>query len=138
MTEVQENHMMRKAAVTYIIQSLTIIAVMTVLALLSAGVWGSLSMIGVPLAVAAGFQVFASLTYGLASSSSASLPTFYLAASGLRMIAGIATVLIYLFLADDEMQIRFFVFLFLVYYLVLLIYDTLYFVRVEKKIHRNA
>ena len=135
--------MMRKAAVTYIIQSLTIIAVMTVLALLSAGVWGSLSMIGVPLAVAAGFQVFASLTYGLAwravtSSSSASLPTFYLAASGLRMIAGIATVLIYLFLAADEMQIRFFVFLFLVYYLVLLIYDTLYFVRVEKKIHRNA
>ena len=61
-----ENNMMRKAAVTYIIQSLTIIAVMTVLALLSAGVWGSLSMIGVPLAVAAGFQVFASLTYGLA------------------------------------------------------------------------
>lgn len=143
MTEVQENNMMRKAAVTYIIQSLTIIAVMTVLALLSAGVWGSLSMIGVPLAVAAGFQVFASLTYGLAwravaSGSSASLPTFYLAASGLRMIAGIATVLIYLFLADDEMQIRFFVFLFLAYYLVLLIYDTLYFVRVEKKIHRNA
>ena len=41
-------------------------------------------------------------------------------------------------LDDDEMQIRFFVFLFLVYYLVLLIYDTLYFVRVEKKIHRNA
>lgn len=143
MTEVQENNMMRKAAVTYIIQSLTIIAVMTVLALLSAGVWGSLSMIGVPLAVAAGFQVLACLTYGLAwravaSSSSASLPMFYLAASGLRMIAGIATVLIYLFLADDEMQIRFFVFLFLAYYLVLLIYDTLYFVRVEKKIHRNA
>ncbi len=134
---------MDKPVYTYIFQSHTIIAVLTVLVCACIARWGDLSLMGVPVAVAAGFQVLACLTYGMAwrtvaHRSTASLPVFYLAASGIRMLAGIATVVVYLFLVSDAVSVRAFVFLFLAYYLVLLVYDTLYFVKVEKKIRQNV
>lgn len=134
---------MDKSVSAYIFQSHTIIAVLTVLVCACMMKWGDLSLMGVPVAVAAGFQVLACLTYGMAwrtvaRRSAASLPVFYLAASGIRMLAGIATVVVYLFLVSDALSVRFFIFLFLTYYIVLLIYDTFYFVRMEKKIHQNV
>lgn len=134
---------MDKPVYTYIFQSHTIIAVLTVLVCACIARWGDLSRMGVPVAVTAGFQVLACLTYGLAWRtvahwSTASLPVFYLAASGIRMLAGMATVVVYLFLVSDAASVRAFVFLFLTYYLVLLVYDTLYFVKVEKKIRQNV
>lgn len=134
---------MDKPVYTYIFQSHTIIAVLTVLACACIARWGDLSRMGVPVAVTAGFQVLACLTYGMAWRtvahwSTASLPVFYLAASGIRMLAGMATVVVYLFLVSDAASVRAFVFIFLTYYLVLLVYDTLYFVKVEKKIRQNV
>lgn len=134
---------MDKPVYTYIFQSHTIIAVLTVLVCACIARWGDLSRMGVPVAVTAGFQVLACLTYGMAWRtvahwSTASLPVFYLAASGIRMLAGMATVVVYLFLVSDAASVRAFVFLFLTYYLVLLVYDTLYFVKVEKKIRQNV
>ncbi len=133
---------MCKSATTYIFQSHTLIAVLTVLVCLGGMAWGDLSLMAVPMVVAAGFQVVACLSYGMAWSavarrSTASLPVFYLAASGIRMLLGVATVVIYLFLVSDASAVRVFIFLFLAYYLVLLVYDTFYFVRKEKKIHQN-
>ncbi len=134
---------MCKVAVTYMVQSLALIVVLTALVFLCIVNWGDLSLMAVPTVVTAGFQLLACLAYGIAwravaCRSSASLPVFYLAASGIRMLAGIATVVVYLFLASDTSSVRFFVFLFLAYYLVLLVYDTLYFVKVEKKIRQNV
>ncbi len=134
---------MRKVAVIYMVQSLALIAVVTALAFLCITSWGDWSLMGMPTVVAAGFQLLACLVYGMfwravACRSSASLPVFYLAASGIRMLAGIATVVIYLFLVSEASSVRFFVSVFLAYYFLLLVYDTLYFVNVEKKIRQNV
>ena len=50
------------------------------------------------------------------------------------MLAAIATVVIFLFLVDNKVAITTFVITFLSFYFVMLIYDTWYFVKVEKKI----
>ena len=44
----------------------------------------------------------------------------------------------FLFLSDDKTAIRFFVIAFLIYYFIILIYDTAYFVKVEKTIQQNG
>ena len=59
-------------------------------------------------------------------------------ASGARMFAGVVVVLGFLFLSDDKTVIRFFVIAFLLYYFIILIYDTAYFVKVEKTIQQNG
>ena len=50
------------------------------------------------------------------------------------MMAGLAIVVVYLLVADNPLAIRFFAVVFLVYYLVVLTYDTAFFVKVEKSL----
>ena len=95
------------------------------------------------LVISAVFQLVACIAYAfvwkaVAASSTESLPTLYLTASGCRMFAGIVTVLAYCFASDDKAAIRFFVTAFLIYYFIILIYDTAYFMKVEKKIRHNV
>ena len=59
-------------------------------------------------------------------------------ASACRMFAAIVVVIIYCLLSSNRDSILFFVVTFLIYYFVILIYDTWYFVKIEKKIKNNV
>ena len=123
---------------TYLRQSICLTAGITLLALLYVNLWGDMEMMTVPICISAVFQLVACIAYGLvwkwvSATSPASLPTLYMAASALRMFAAIVVVLAYCLLTDNRDSIRFFVVTFLIYYFVILIYDTWYFVKVEKR-----
>ena len=54
------------------------------------------------------------------------------------MFAAVVTVMVFCFLASSHASILCFVVIFLIYYFVILIFDTWYFVRIEKKIKQNV
>ena len=128
---------------TYLRQSICLIAGLTLLALLYVNLKGDMGLMTMPIFISAVFQLVACIAYGLvwkwvSTSSPASLPTLYMAASAFRMFVGIVIVLAYCFVADDQTSIKFFVVTFLIYYFVILIYDTWYFVKIEKGIKQNV
>ena len=128
---------------TYLRQSICLIAGLTLLALLYVNLKGDMGLMTMPIFISAVFQLVACIAYGLvwkwvSSSSPASLPTLYMAASAFRMFVGIVIVLAYCFVADDQTSIKFFVVTFLIYYFVILIYDTMYFVKIEKRFKQNV
>ena len=128
---------------TYLRQSICLIAGLTLLSLLFVNLKGDMEWMLMPICISAVFQLVACIAYGLvwkwvSSSSPASLPTLYMAASAFRMFVGIVIVLAYCFMADDQASIKFFVVTFLIYYFVILIYDTWYFVKIEKKFKQNV
>lgn len=128
---------------TYLRQSICLIAGLTLLALLYVNLKGDMGLMTMPIFISAVFQLVACIAYGLvwkwvSTSSPASLPTLYMAASAFRMFVGIVLVLAYCFVADDQTSIKFFVVTFLIYYFVILIYDTWYFVKIEKRFKQNV
>lgn len=128
---------------TYLRQSICLIAGLTLLALLYVNLKGDMGLMTMPIFISAVFQLVACIAYGLVwkwvlTSSPASLPTLYIAASVFRMFVGIVIVLAYCFMADDQASIKFFVATFLIYYFVILIYDTWYFVKIEKSFKQNV
>jgi len=130
---------MNKIVNTYLRQSICLTAGLSLLALLYANLWGDRELMTMPIVVSAVFQLVTCIAYGVvwrkvALSSPGSLPTLYLAASAIRMLAAIVTVVIFLFLVDNKVAITTFVITFLSFYFVMLIYDTWYFVKIEKKI----
>ena len=123
---------------TYLRQSICLTAGMTLLALLYVNLKGDMELMTLPICISAVFQLVACIAYGLvwkwvSATSPASLPTLYMAASALRMFAAVVVVMAYCLLTDNRDSIRFFVVTFLIYYFVILIYDTWYFVKVEKR-----
>ena len=128
---------------TYLRQSICLIAGLTLLALLYVNLKGDMGLMTMPIFISAVFQLVACIAYGLvwkwvSTSSPASLPTLYMAASAFRMFVGIVIVLAYCFVADDQTSIKFFVVTFLIYYFVILIYDTWYFVKIERRFKQNV
>ncbi|MBR7029735.1 MAG: hypothetical protein IKI06_00670 [Prevotella sp.] len=128
---------------TYLRQSICLIVGLTLLALLYVNLKGDMGLMTMPIFISAVFQLVACIAYGLvwkwvSTSSPASLPTLYMAASAFRMFVGIVIVLAYCFMADDQASIKFFVVTFLIYYFVILIYDTWYFVKIEKIFKQNV
>ena len=90
-----------------------------------------------PLVVSAMFSLVASTAYGeawkaVAKSSPANLAKFYLAAMMLKMMAGVLVFLIYVLVCDKQNILGFTV-IFALFYVVLLVFDCIYFARVEKK-----
>ena len=128
---------------TYLRQSICLIAGLTLLFLLFVNLKGDMELMTMPICISAVFQLVACIAYGLvwkwvSSSSPASLPTLYMAASAFRMFVGIVIVLAYCFMADNQASIKFFVVTFLIYYFVILIYDTWYFVKIERRFKQNV
>lgn len=128
---------------TYIRQSVCLIVGLTLLFLLYVRVWGNADNMVIPIAISAVFQLVSCIAYGMvwktvSASSPGSLPTLYMAASGFRMLAGAVIVLAYCLAVEVRSAIVFFVITFLAYYFAILIYDTWYFVKVEKRIKQNA
>ena len=90
-----------------------------------------------PLVVSAIFSLVASTAYGeawkaVAKSSPANLAKFYMAALVIKMIAGTLGFLIYVLVCDRQ-NILGFTAIFALFYVVLLVFDCIYFARVEKK-----
>lgn len=90
-----------------------------------------------PLVVSAIFSLVASIAYGeawkaVAKSSSANLAKFYMAALVIKMVAGTLVFLIYVLVCDKQ-NILGFTAIFALFYVVLLVFDCIYFARVEKK-----
>lgn len=90
-----------------------------------------------PLVVSAIFSLVASTAYGeawkaVAQSSPANLAKFYLAALVLKLMAGTLVFLIYVLVCDKQ-NILCFTAIFALFYVVLLVFDCIYFARVEKK-----
>lgn len=123
---------------TYLRQSICLTAGMSLLALLFVNMKGDMEQLLMPICISAVFQLVACIAYGLvwkwvSSSSPASMPTLYMAASACRMFAAVVVVMAYCLLTDNRESIPFFVVTFLIYYFVILIYDTWYFVKMEKR-----
>ena len=94
-----------------------------------------------PLVVSAIFSLIASTAYGeawkaVAKSSPANLAKFYMAALVIKMVAGTLVFLIYV-LTCDRQNILGFTAIFALFYVVLLVFDCIYFSRVEKKNNLN-
>ncbi len=90
-----------------------------------------------PLVVSAIFSLVASIAYGMAwsaiaKSSPANLAKFYLAASALKMMAAAVVFLVYVIVCDKQ-NILGFSAIFVLFYVVLLAFDCIFFARVEKK-----
>lgn len=90
-----------------------------------------------PLVVSAIFSLAASTAYGeawkaVAKSSPANLAKFYLAALVLKLMSGTLVFLIYVLVCDRQ-NILGFTAIFALFYVVLLVFDCIYFARVEKK-----
>ena len=90
-----------------------------------------------PLVVSAIFSLVASTAYGeawkaVAKSSPANLAKFYLAALVLKLMAGTLVFFIYVLVCDKQNILGFTV-IFALFYVVLLVFDCIYFARVEKK-----
>ena len=90
-----------------------------------------------PLVVSAIFSLAASTAYGeawkaVAKSSPANLAKFYMAALVLKLMAGTLVFLIYVLVCDRQ-NILGFTAIFALFYVVLLVFDCIYFARVEKK-----
>lgn len=90
-----------------------------------------------PLVVSAIFSLAASTAYGeawkaVAKSSPANLAKFYMAALVIKMVAGTLVFLIYVLVCDKQ-NILGFTAIFALFYVVLLVFDCIYFARVEKK-----
>ena len=94
-----------------------------------------------PLVVSAIFSLGASTAYGeawkaVAKSSPANLAKFYMAALVIKMVAGTLVFLIYVLVCDKQ-NILGFTAIFALFYVVLLVFDCIYFSRVEKKNNLN-
>lgn len=130
--------MIKHVVNTYLRQSICLIAGLSLLMLLYVNVWGDVELMTMPICISAVFQLVACISYAFVwmwvwSTSPNSLPTLYMAASAFRMFAAVVTVMVYCFLDASQTSILSFVVIFLIYYFVVLIYDTWYFVKIEKK-----
>ena len=89
------------------------------------------------LTICAVYSLITSSIYGgawktIASKSPAVLRNFYLVGSVLRMLLAFLTVLIYALVVKERAMVIGFAVIFMIFYLVLLAFDTVYFYKVEK------
>lgn len=93
------------------------------------------------LAVAVVFSLVCNFTYGacwkkVAQSSSMNLMRFYLVGSVLKMFSALTVFLVYLVIVRERQAVIHFAAILAVFYIVLLAFDCIYFIRVEKKINK--
>lgn len=91
-----------------------------------------------PTVAAALFSLFTTIAYAIAwhrvaKNNEGLLGRFYIAASAARMMAAFLVVLIFILTAGTKAAAINFAVVFAVFYLVMLVYDTTYFAKVEKR-----
>ncbi|GAA6528119.1 MAG: hypothetical protein LKH27_03515 [Prevotella sp.] len=117
--------------------SLWIIAALMLLALFVMQIMRNTSFV-TALAVTVIYSLVCNWVYGdcwkkIAQSSPVNLMRFYLAGSVLRLLLALTVFLIYLVVVRERQAVIGFAVIFAAYYVVLLAFDCIYFVRVEKK-----
>lgn len=94
------------------------------------------------LTISALFSLITASIYGgawkaIAVKSPAVLGKFYLAGSAFRMLLAFLTILVYALIVKERVMILSFAVIFMIFYLVLLAFDTIYFSKVEKNNKTN-
>ena len=89
------------------------------------------------LTISAVYSLITSSIYGgawkaIANQSPTVMNNFYLAGSGFRMLLAFLTVVVYAMVVKERTMVIGFVVIFMIFYLVLLAFDTVYFYKVEK------
>lgn len=99
--------------------------------------WLDISLVSA-LAVSALYSIIVNLAYGslwkrIAKSAPGTMAKFYLAASALRLItAALVVIVVCVINRSDKELIRNFIFVFFAFYLVMLVFDSVFFARIEK------
>ena len=124
----------RKMSLNYIRQGLYVSAALFMLTLLVMQVW-FLDLLA-PAIVSVAFTLLVCFTIGLvwryvAKNSPDSLPTFFTAVSGFRLLLALAVMFVY-YLLNKETMLSFFL-VFMVFYVASLAHHTIFFARVSNK-----
>ena len=127
-----------KTSKRYIKQSLWIVAAITFATSIAISVnWLNVSLTKA-LAIIALYTVIINLTYGytwkhIAKSAPTAIGRFYLAASSARLITSAIVIISFCLINQNDREgIRSFILLFIAYYLVMLIFDSIFFAHIEK------
>lgn len=128
---------MGKTAVKYIAYG-TLILVLTGVATAVVGHLLTGTLVMAYNAISFIFQLVLIVAFGIAwdkvaKSSPKNLTVLYMSASGLRILLAAILLLVYMFVNRGKESLTLFSAIFAVYYLIFLIYDTTFFVSVEKK-----
>ena len=124
----------RKLSMDYLKQGLYLTVAMSLVTLLVMQVW-YLDLLSAVI-VSAAFTLVVCLVVGLvwrrvAERSPESLPTFFTAVSGFRLLLALAVMLVY-YLVDKESMLRFFL-VFIAFYFVALAHHSIFFARVSNR-----
>lgn len=133
----QTDYTIDKIAKRYHKISLWIIAGLTLVSLFAMSVVNDVTMLN-SLMITVVFSLVFCIAYGsawksVAHSSPASLTRFYLVAPAIRMMAAILVVVAYCLLVRQREAILHFVYVFLGFYVLLLIFDCVYFAKMEMR-----
>ena len=129
---------MTKTANIYNKVSLGVICAMMLLGLLVMQMTGQTEMMLSGIAVSSIFQVFCSQCYAAAwdyfsRKSPEQLTKLYLASSAFRLMAAAAVLLVFCVVHRDNLQlIKWFAAIFILFYIVMLIVDAIFFAKVSK------
>ncbi|MBM6672524.1 hypothetical protein [Marseilla massiliensis] len=117
--------------------SLWLVVAMTLCGFVAMSVnWIEISLLNA-LAVSAIYSIVINLLYGffwkkVAKSASGIIARFYLGVSALRLMTAALVVLAFCMLNDGKEVIRNFIIVFFAFYIVMLIFDSVFFARIEK------
>lgn len=113
-------------------QAMTSICVCTLVLWAVGSVWLLAGMMA-PVVVGSVFSIVVVLADGLtwrkiAQKAPDSLPTFFMAVSGVRMLLALAVMFVYYFVAGSQSMLMFFL-VFMAYYIVILVHHTIFFAK---------
>ena len=125
----------RKTSRSYIKQQLSLAVAVALVCLLAMRVW-FLDLL-LPVIIGFAFVVVLAIALGkiwerVARNHPESLPTFFTAASGARLLLALATMFVYYMASQDDSMLRFFL-VFMAFYVVSLAHHAIFFANVSKK-----
>lgn len=117
--------------------SLWIIATITLVGLIAMNVFGLFSLL-IPFIISALYSIVITFAYSkawkaVAKTSPNSLTKFYLAASAFRMFFSAFVILVFCIISRQRDAILEFVTVFIIFYIILLIFDCVFFAWLEKR-----
>jgi hypothetical protein len=126
----------RKLSILYMVQGIFLSIIATIGTLLVEK-FTSMNALFVPAMFSCGFSLAIVLAEGIiwrwvATKHPDSLPTFFTALSGFRMLLALATMFVYYLLAGREAMLPFFL-VFMVFYVLLLIHHSIFFAKVSNR-----
>ena len=125
-----------KLSILYLLQGIVLTVIVTIGTLLVEQST-SVADLRVPLMFSCGFSLVIVLAEGniwrlVATNHPDSLPTFFTAFSGFRMLLALATMFVYYLIAGREAMLPFFL-VFIVFYVPLLIHHSIFFAKVSNR-----